>query len=118
MAANKSLTKPLTKRGRFWAKHLLQWQQSGLSQVEYCRQKRLSAPALGWWKRQLPRQAWSGIQGTELESPRRAFVELPVRQDRDATYEISLSRGRRLRLGPQFDLDRVRQLVELLEPSC
>jgi hypothetical protein len=118
MAANKSLPKPLTKRGRFWAQHLRQWQQSGLTQVEYCRQKHLSAPALGWWKRQLPLQVWSVVQSADREAPRGAFVELPVRQDQDATYEISLSRGRRLRLGPQFDLDRVRQLVELLEPSC
>jgi len=33
-------------------------------------------------------------------------------------YEIVLSRQRRLRLGPGFELSRVRQLLELLEESC
>jgi len=45
--------KSLTVRGRFWARHLQRWKQSGLSQAQYCRQQQLSAPAFGWWKGQL-----------------------------------------------------------------
>ena len=88
------------------------------AQVEYCRQKHLSASALGWWKRQLPRDLWSGTQLALLEPTRDAFVEVQTGQDRDATYEIGLCQGRSLRLGPRFDLGHVRQLVHLLEQPC
>ena len=118
MAAEEVHAKPLTKRGRFWAKHLRQWLQSGLSQVEYCRQKDLSAPALGWWKRQLPRDLWSGSPLVLPEPARGAFVELQIGRGQEATYEIVLGQGRSLRLGPRFDLGQVRQLVQVLDQPC
>jgi hypothetical protein len=118
MAAKELHGKPLTKRGRFWAKHLRQWLQSGLSQVEYCRQKDLSAPALGWWKRQLPRELWADNPPRLPESTADAFVEVQIGQGQEATYEIGLRGGRSLRLGPRFDLGQVRQLVQVLDQSC
>ena len=73
MAAKELQGKPLTKRGRIWAKRLRQWLQSGLSQAEYCRQHDLSAPALGWWKKQLPRALWSGSALALPGPPRGVF---------------------------------------------
>jgi hypothetical protein len=118
MAAKELHGKPLTERGRFWAKHLRQCLQSGLSQVEYCRQNDLSSLALGWWKRQLPRELWSDTQLALPESTRGAFVEIQIGRGQDVTYEIGLRQGRSLRLGPRFDLGQVRQLVQVLEQSC
>jgi hypothetical protein len=119
--------KTLTVRGRFWARHLHRWKQSGLSQAQYCRQQQLSVAAFGWWKRQLatvstrsPRVATPGtIRGqdgpfVELTSPGGGGC-LPA----DAgTYEIVLPRGRQLRLGRHWEPDRVRQLLLLLEGGC
>ena len=118
MAADRLRTRDLTRRGRFWARHLRQWLQSGLSQADYCRLKQLSAPALGWWKRQLPRELWADAPLTLPPSCPDAFVELPIGPGPEVAYEIGLRRGRSLRLGHRFDLDQVRQLVEVLEQGC
>lgn len=107
--------KQLSVRGRFWRRHLERWKQSGLSQAQYCRRHHLSAPALGWWKGRLS----AGPRATK--GP---FVELAlgggeaVVVSDEIVYEIVLSRQRRLRLGPGFAPERVRQLLEVLEGAC
>jgi hypothetical protein len=119
--------KSLSVRGRFWARHLHRWKQSGLSQTQYCRQHQLSAPAFGWWKRQL---ATAQTRGNAATSPRQvhakggSFVELtradggiPAPAD-EVVYEIVLPGRRQLRLGRYWEPDQVRQLLLLLEGGC
>jgi hypothetical protein len=125
MAANKQ-HKALTTRGRFWQRHVQRWRQSGLTQVQYCRQQRLSAAAFGWWKGQLsiesPPQIKSKRASDEIADPHGSFVEVAF-SGSGATggseafpYEITLAPQRCLRLGRHYDLERVRQLLVLLEP--
>ena len=117
----------LTQRGRFWQRHLQRWTQSGCSQAEYCRRHHLSAPAFGWWKGRLsvPRSPAEPAARNRITARKKgSFVELTLGGREVAAvadhvvYEIVLSRQRRLRLGPGFELSRVRQLLELLEESC
>jgi hypothetical protein len=105
--------KVVMARRRFWARHLQGWKRSGLSQAEYCRQHQLSATTFAWWK----------TRGTPLGEDG-SFVDLAV-AGRDVgettaavVYEIVLPQRRCLRLGSQFDRERVRQLLDLLERSC
>jgi hypothetical protein len=119
--------KSLTVRGRFWARHLQRWKQSGLSQAQYCRQQQLSTPAFGWWKRHLTAIPTRGHPATTRRRARgkdRSFVEL-TRADSgvlapadEGAYEIVLPGGRQLRLGRHWEPDRVRQLLRLLEGGC
>jgi hypothetical protein len=118
MAAKEVHTKGATQRGRFWIKHLRQWLQSGLSQAEYCRHHHLSAPALGWWKGQLPRKLRADTPVRLSQSSPGEFVELPIGGGPEVSYEITLRGGRSLRLGSRFDLGQVRQLVQVLEQAC
>jgi transposase-like protein len=118
MAAKAVQAKALTQRGRFWVKHLRQWLQSGQSQAQYCRQHHLSASALRWWRRQLPKEQWADSPAGVPESNQETFVELPIGQGPELCYEIRLHRGRSLRLGSRFDPDQVRQLVQVLEQPC
>jgi transposase-like protein len=118
MAAKEVQTKALTKRGRFWVRHLRQWLQSDLSQAQYCRQHHLSASALRWWRGQLPKELWADRPAGVAESSPEAFVELPIDREPQACYEISLRGGRSLRLGSRFDPVHVRQLVQVLEQTC
>jgi len=110
-----------TERGRFWERHLQRWSRSGLSQARYCREHQLSAGTFGWWKGRLsatdrPAQSAAGKKNS--------FVELTPGERKAPTtagtvvYEIVLSRQRCLRLGPGFEPERVRQLLELLEGAC
>lgn len=119
--------KSLTVRGRFWARHLHRWNQSGLSQAQYCRQQQLSVAAFGWWKRRLVAAPTPGHRAAtrgKVGEPNGSFVELkraaegvslPV--DTEA-YEIVLPGGRQLRLGRHWEPDRVRQLLLVLEGRC
>jgi len=101
-----------TERGRFWERHLQQWRQSGLSQAQYCRRHRLSAPAFGWWKGRLfatggPVQPSAGHPAAAI-GKKSSFVELTLGGREAPTpagavvYEIVLSRQRCLRLGCGF----------------
>ncbi len=119
--------KSLTVRGRFWAQHLHRWEQSGLSQAQYCRQQQLSAPAFGWWKRQLPTaqtRSAPAITQRRVHRKDRSFVELtPAGRGipspaGEVVYEIVLPGRQQLRLGRHFEPDRVRQLLLLLEGGC
>jgi len=119
--------KSLTVRGRFWARHLHRWNQSGLSQAQYCRQQQLSVAAFGWWKRRLATASTPGRRAAtrgKVRGQHGLFVELKraaegVSLPADAgAYEIVLPGGRQLRLGRHWEPDRVRQLLLLLEGGC
>ena len=45
-------TTPQEKRA-YWQHHIDQWQQSGLSQIEYCRRNRIKKHQWGYWKKRL-----------------------------------------------------------------
>lgn len=126
MAADKR-QRQLTQRGRFWQKHLQQWRQSGLSQAQYCRQQRLSAPAFGWWKGRLSAACRPAESMTDLHEridPQGAFVEVAVTASgrpgagSEFLYEIALGNHCCLRLGRGFECERVQQLLALLEERC
>jgi hypothetical protein len=55
------------KRG-FWEKVIEEWSATGLSQTEYCRQKRIRIKSFQYWKRNLRRSVCAP-----------ALVELPLK---------------------------------------
>ena len=128
MAAGKQ-HKPLTARGRFWQRHLERWQRSGLSQAQYCRQQRLSGAAFGWWKARLSAESSKRVKPGSLRDETTGqsspFVELTLSDSgptgpgsKEFPYEIAFTPQRCLRLGQHYELERVRQLLVLLESRC
>jgi hypothetical protein len=118
MAAKEVGAKVVTERGRFWVRHFRRWVQSGLPRAEYCRRHHLSFGTMSWWKTQLPRALWAPEPADAARSSVDAFIELPIGQGSEESYEITLRTGRSLRLGGRFDLVQVRQLVQMLEQAC
>jgi hypothetical protein len=129
MAKTDGTTTKNTSRKPFWQEHLRAWSQSGLTQADYCRQHQLSAPAFGWWKRQLegkprPRKRSPAAKRSERDNttaPR--FVEVQRGSGADqsntpAVYEVLLSRGRAIRVGQTFDPEVLRRLIATVETSC
>lgn len=128
----------MSERARYWRRVITAWEESGLSQAEFCRCQGISAAAFGWWKRRLGvvarpsgRQA-VGQAGQPKNRRRAAFVEVGWSQpttDVNSTtavglfssalygYEIALRNGRLIRLGRDFDAQLVAQLVAAVE-SC
>ncbi|OHB63444.1 MAG: hypothetical protein A2Y76_13495 [Planctomycetes bacterium RBG_13_60_9] len=127
MAAGKQ-HKPLTARGRFWQRHLQRGKQSGVSQAQYCRQQQLSIAAFGWWKGRLSAGSSKCVKPKshrdEIAGKSGPFVEValsgsgPIGGSDEFPYAITLAPHRCLRLGSRYELERVRQLLALLEGRC
>ncbi len=114
----------MSERAAYWRRLLGAWEQSGLSQAEFCRRRGIKAVNLAWWKRRLrgslgtPR---AGRQRGTRSVGRAAFVELtlpshPVRGGWG--YELVLPSGACLRLPGDFDPERVARLVQALAAAC
>lgn len=80
-------------REDFWRTHSAAWEESGLSQKEYCRQHGLSKSALGWWRTRLARKAAGGV--TLVPVP---FLKSAVRHGR-------LSSGLTLVVGDHYRIE-------------
>jgi hypothetical protein len=110
----------MSERAAYWRRLLGAWEQSGLSQAEFCRRRGLKAVNLAWWKRRLrasgdrPR---ADRQRVTRSVGRAAFVELalPSQTGRGGLdYELELPSGACLRLPGDFDPERVAALVRAL----
>lgn len=113
----------LTPRGRFWHKHVRQWGRSGATQVQYCKEHKLSVAAFRWWRRKL-------ADGPPAPGPRKrsrptsvpTFTEICIPQGSEAmaayAYEIVLPNRTQLRLRQNFDAESVAALVSLLGVPC
>ena len=121
--------KKTTNRKAFWQKHLRAWSRSGLTQAEYCRQHQLSAPAFGWWKRQLqgtprPRKGPPTAKQSEpCDTARARFIEVQHGPhidpgSRPTIYEVLLARGRVIRVGHAFDPEVLKRLIATVEALC
>ena len=51
--APESRTDLIRKKRRFWKHHIEAWQNSNLSQIDYCRQKNLTPHRFTYWKKKL-----------------------------------------------------------------
>ena len=111
------------------------WEQSGLSQAEFCRRRGLKAVNLAWWKRRLkgPVNADGGRRGRRARRAERSgFVEVSLPHGSASSsarraafivppsdrYELVLPGGVCLRLPDDFDAERVVRLVRELVAAC
>lgn len=94
----------LAARAR-WTAHLEGWEQSGLSQAEYCRREKLDPATLGRWKKKLsPRGPGHG--------GREGFVELASPAIRRPLLELTVDGKGRASLRLDFDLIELRRSAE------
>jgi hypothetical protein len=114
----------MSDRAAYWRQLLGEWEQSGLSQAEFCRRRGIKAVNLAWWKRRLrgsPGKPRGGRQRRTRSAGRAAFVELalPSGPGRGGFgYELVLPSGACLRLPGDFDPERVARLVQALATAC
>ncbi len=77
----------LTKRQRYWQRHIEQWSQSGLSQAAYCRERNLKIKSFTYFKSRLKKKNLP-VQ----------FVQVPVEPVR-VPYFLKLN------IGSSFQID-------------
>jgi hypothetical protein len=107
-------TTPLsaTELRTFWRCHLEQWQHSGLTQIEYCRQQDVSRDRFSYWKKRLlPAQAPGP---TPLAGP--GFLRVQVASG-GARVAVVLDGRLRVEVQPGFDPATLRAVVQALSPD-
>ncbi len=116
----KELAKP-TGRGAYWQALIEEWTGSGLSQQAFCNGRGINHQTFSWWKRRLRQQAAGPPPARRCRRTLRPsrFVELPGPAGRiGLAYEIQLTNGRILRLGPLVDPAALAQVLSVLERPC
>jgi len=100
-------TKAAERRREHWGRVLRQWQASGLTQAEFCRQRGIPVGNFSWWKRRL---------GDRPTAPP-GFVPLGVltRAPQHPRLEVVMNNGRRLRFGVEVDPEKLGRLVAALD---
>jgi len=116
-------SKSLSPRGRFWQRHIQQWQKSGATQSRYCREHDLSIAAFHWWRRKLARGGSGRESPKELPvAPVPIFTEIRIPEGDPAPamypYEILLPNRIHVRLRQNFDTEAVSRLVSVLGAPC
>jgi hypothetical protein len=113
-----SRTVPAYRKGEaepFWRRACRQWEQSGLSQDQFCRRRGLSTWSLRWWRCELKRR-----DAHARKDERKPPVFLPVRvvepaAPASAALEVVLRGGRIVRVRQDFDPNLLRKLIATLE---
>lgn len=118
----------MTDRAKWWHGILQECERSGLSQRAFCRQRKINAGTLAWWKRQLRRgdvvRPGSTQRGADGRARRRSsaarggFVEVRLGDGAKAGgYEVVVSDGRVIRVPGDFDAQSLSRLIAAVE-SC
>ncbi|MBN2231762.1 MAG: hypothetical protein JW781_02930, partial [Deltaproteobacteria bacterium] len=113
--------KSLSRRGRFWRKHVQQWQRSDTTQIHYCQEHHLSVAAFRWWRRKLMPDPPGGGGQKHLPAaavPTFTEIRLPEGGAAAYAYEIILPNRTHLRLRQNFETEAVGALVSLLRTPC
>jgi hypothetical protein len=123
-------------RAAYWRQVSEDWSRSGLTQVAFCRQRRISLPSLQWWRCELKRRrdvsgrskpAQIAARGDRLSPKRRRRTQahftpvtlLPSTGLLTQSWEVVLTNGRTIRVPRGFDGEELARAISILEPaSC
>ena len=93
---------PAVKR-EFWQRQIDGWRSSGQSQAEYCRRQKLTKSAFGYWRTRLARE--TGL--VEIKP-------LHIKVEAQATIDIIVRGGLRVRVQKGFDADLLVETIQAL----
>jgi hypothetical protein len=109
--AQQANSNPRQARAEFWSRHIENWSNSDLTQVEYCRQNALNRYTFGYWKSKLNKK-----------ETYRPFLPVSIQPEASVGNSsfpsgISLSFKDRfdVRLEVGFNCDTLSRLIDVLE---
>lgn len=98
----------INEKRKFWKQHLTLWQDSGLSQAEYCRQNSLDKNQWGYWKKRFVR----------TES-RTEFVALHVKRSLTLSgsplLNLVVNDRYRIEINPGFDPNTLKMVLKTIQ---
>jgi len=106
----KSRAEQLEQKRSYWKQHIDSWQQTGLTQVAYCRQHNLKHHQLVYWKKRfLKTEKDVSFVSVKLEE----LLEMPSRQDQ-ASLILVITNQFKIEIRTGFDAQLLRQLIYAL----
>jgi hypothetical protein len=105
-----SRAEELEQKRSYWKQQIEQWQQSGLSQAEYCRRNNLKHHQLVYWKRRcLKTETEVSFVPVRLE----ALLDIPAPADQ-ASLTVIIDNQFKVEIVAGFDPQLLRQVVAAL----
>jgi hypothetical protein len=102
-----SRAEQLEQKRTYWKQHIDGWQQTGLSQSEYCRRHNLKHHQLVYWKKRfLKTQTEVSFVPLKLED----LLDIPARQDQ-ASLTLVINNQFKVDIRAGFDAQLLRQLI-------
>ncbi len=94
----------------FWKRHINEWRKSGISQVQYCRQNKLSTQSFTYWKMRLSQRSSISFVAVQVKPEKQInagnSAELVLLKD---GYRIEIKEG----FNPAALADVLRTIREL-----
>jgi hypothetical protein len=103
------------KRKIFWAGHIEEWNNSGLSQAEYCRQKNLNPNIFSKWKI----KSVGKEDCVDLESANN-FIEVQIpEKNQESEIELVIKDIFKIKLKRDFDRAALKDVLQIIgEIQC
>jgi hypothetical protein len=103
----KSRAAQLEQKRILWKQHIDSWQETGLTQVEYCRQHNLKHHQLVYWKKRfLKTETDVSFVPLKLED----LLDIPTQPDR-TSLSLLINNHFKVEIRPGFDAQLLRQLI-------
>jgi len=102
-----SRAEQVEQKRSYWKQHIDSWQQTDLTQVEYCRQHNLKHHQLVYWKKRfLKTETNVSFVPLKLED----LLDMPTRQDQ-ASLILVINNQFKIEIRAGFDSQLLRQLI-------
>ncbi|MBN2889633.1 MAG: IS66 family insertion sequence element accessory protein TnpB [Deltaproteobacteria bacterium] len=100
----------LRRKQKFWSTHIDAWQQSGLSQAEYCRRQGLKSYQLSYWVNRKPCRSDSLPALVEVALPKSTAALIPG----ESGLRLLTRFGEQLRIDNGFSPETLEKVVLVL----
>ena len=102
-----SRAEQLEQKRTYWKQHIDSWQETGLTQVEYCRQHNLKHHQLVYWKKRfLKTETDVSFVPLKLED----LLDIPAQPDR-TSLSLVVNNYFKIEIRAGFDAQLLRQLI-------
>ena len=91
------------EKRKFWEDHIQAWQQSGLTQVEYCRENHLKNHQWWYWRKRISHPSDTDVTFVPLRFSSSKISQAGIRVVTPNGYRIEIDNG--------FDFSKLRQLI-------
>jgi hypothetical protein len=102
-----SRAKQLEQKRTYWKQHIDRWQETGLTQTEYCRRNNLKHHQLVYWKKRfLKTETDVSFFPLKLED----LLDLPARRDQ-TPLTLVINNQFKIEISTGFDAQLLRQVI-------